>query len=137
MAAGVTVFQWKSYGEGITQNYPFNIDYDGATLVMTTFAPGWEDGERATRVTQARTFLSFLGFDSLLCTSTQARSMPWSCRHGHMYNFTRLTDSFGVLMKVCAFVAISIIDAGRRSFALGAHYQARVPAGVGGACQDR
>ena len=122
VATGVTVFQWKSYGEGITQNYPFNIDYDGATLVMTTFAPGWEKGERASRVTQARTSLSFLRSVSLLCTGAQTRLMPWSCRRGHLYSFIRLVYSFGELIEGCAFVGLSIMDAGRRSFALGARH---------------
>lgn len=50
--AGITTFQWKSYGKGNQQNYPFNIDYDGRSMVMTTFDAFWQQGQRAQRVTQ-------------------------------------------------------------------------------------
>lgn len=78
--AGVTVFQWKSYGEGITQNYPFNIDYDGETLVMTTFAPGWEQGERATKVQQVR-LLAVLGALANHFVDFKVRTYTYACSH--------------------------------------------------------
>ena len=50
--AGITTFQWKSYGKGNNQNYPFNIDYDGKSMVMTTFDANWQDGKRSERIEQ-------------------------------------------------------------------------------------
>ena len=52
MLAGITTFQWKSYGNNIVQNYPFNIDYDGKSMVMTTFDANWQDGKRGDSTTQ-------------------------------------------------------------------------------------
>ena len=46
LVAGITTFEWKSYGDNIVQNYPFNIDYDGKSMVMTTFDANWQDGKR-------------------------------------------------------------------------------------------
>ena len=50
--AGITTFQWKSYGKGNSQNYPFNIDYDGKSMVLTTFDANWQDGRRSERIEQ-------------------------------------------------------------------------------------
>ena len=55
---GIAVFQWKSIGAENTQNYPFNIGYNGTELTLDAYGPFFPTWNTATgSITKRRTRL--------------------------------------------------------------------------------